>query len=65
MDRIKALFSGGSPAGAAHDHSGHDHSHEEPVKAPTPEEMAAAARAEPPTTTVEGLSEDEPRDEVH
>lgn len=45
----------------------------EAIVEPTPEEVAAATRAEPPTTTVEGLSEDEPRsdpssehrDEVH
>ena len=76
MDRIKALFSGGSDE-HSHDHDDdHDHDHgssylqsptdpSEPVLQPTPEEIAAAAHAEPPTTTVEGLSEDEPRDEVH
>jgi len=81
MDKIKAFFSG--DAGHDHDHAGHDHTHEEgsshlqsptapdePVLTPTPEEIAAAAQAAPPTTTVEGLSEDEPRrdeprDEVH
>jgi hypothetical protein len=67
MDRIKALFSGGS---AEHDHAhddGHEHAHDynHPHTEPTPEEIAAAAQAEPPTTTVEGLSEDEPKDEVH
>ena len=82
MDKIKAFFSGGSTGEAGHDHSRADADHEHgstylqsptdpdaPVLAPTPEEIAAAARAEPPTTTVEGLSEDEPRteprDEVH
>jgi hypothetical protein len=70
MDKIKSLFSGGS--------SDHDHEDEHgssylqspsdpdaPVLEPTPEEVAAARQAEPPTRTVEGLSEDEPRDEVH
>ncbi len=67
MDRIKSLFSGGS---GDHDHD-HDHDHapasaeEAPHVEPTPEEIAAAAQAEPPTTTIEGLSEDEPKDEVH
>ena len=74
MDKIKAFFSGGS---AEHDHD-HDHDHDHgssylqspsdpdaPVLEPTPEEVAAAMQAEPPTKTVEGLSEDEPRDEVH
>lgn len=61
----------------AHDHAGHDHTPDEgsshlqspmnpaePVPEPTPEEIAAASQAEPPTTTVVGLSEDDP-DEVH
>lgn len=61
-------------AGHTHDEHGSDeHGHEgsgssylqspsnpdEPVLTPTPEETAAAARAEPPTTTVDSLSEDE------
>jgi hypothetical protein len=75
MDKIKAFFSGGS---AEHDHDHADHDHEQgstylqtpsdpdqPVAAPTPEEIAAAAQAEPPTTTVDGLSDEEHRDEVH
>jgi hypothetical protein len=72
MDKIKAFFSGGSDD---KDHA-HEHEHEylqspsdpdAPVLEPTPEEVAAAMSAEPPTTTVEGLSEEEssPRDEVH
>ena len=80
MEKIKAFFSGGSTE-HDHDHShDHDHGHDEqgssylqspsdpnaPVLEPTPEEVAAAMQAEPPTTTVEGLSEDDPpRDEVH
>ena len=73
MDKVKSFFSGGS-ADQAHDHDhaddhdhdhDHDHSGEEAHTEPTPEEIAAAAQAEPPLTTVEGLSEDEPRDEVH
>jgi hypothetical protein len=76
LDKIKAMFSGGSAAGD--EHAGHDHSHEEgssflqspthpdaPVLEPTPEEIAAAAQAEPPTTVVEGLSEDDPPNPVH
>ncbi|MBA2361317.1 MAG: hypothetical protein H0V79_10370 [Actinobacteria bacterium] len=78
LDKIKAFFSGDASADAHdHDHSGHDHSHEgssypqsptdpnEPVLTPTPEEIAAASQAEPPTTVVEGLSEDDHTDEVH
>ena len=53
-----------------HDH-GHDHDHDhsgaylqtptqpDHIAQPTPEEIAAAANAEPPTTTVAGLSEAE------
>ena len=64
---------------AGHDHSGDDHTgHEhdrgssylqsptdpdEPVLTPTPEEIAAASQAEPPTTIVEALSEDDRSDE--
>ena len=65
MDKVKAIFSGGS---AEHEHE-HDDDHDHPHTEPTPEEIAAAAQAEPPLTTVEGLSEDEPgsgpKDEVH
>jgi hypothetical protein len=39
MDKLKSIFSGGSPdaadAHAGHDHAGHDHSHE-PVAPPMP-----------------------------
>ena len=46
MDRIKSIFSGGSPdeadAHAGHDHAGDDHSHE-PVAPPVPP-------ADPPAT---------------
>lgn len=77
IDKIKSFFAGSSTDAHEHDHSGHDHSHEEGspylqsptapevVPEPTPAEVAAAAQAEPPTTVVEGLSEDEPKDEVH
>ena len=79
MDKIKAFFAGDTSTDAHdHDHSGHDHSHEEgssylqspadpdePVLTPTPAEIAAASQAEPPTTVVDGLSEDERTDEVH
>ncbi len=58
-----------------HDHADHDHDQgssylqsptdpSEPVLTPTPEEIAAARQAEPPTTTVDALSEDERSDEV-
>ena len=75
LDKIKAFFSG--DASHDHDHAGHAHTPDEgsshlqspmnpaePVPEPTPEEIAAASQAEPPTTTVVGLSEDDP-DEVH
>lgn len=75
LDRIKAFFSGGSSD--AHDHD-HDHGSsylqspsdpDAPVLEPTPEEIEAARQAEPPTTTVDSLSDEEhgtePRDEVH
>ena len=61
---------------AGHDHADHDHDHDrgssylqsptdpdEPVLTPTPEEIAAASQAEPPTTIVEALSEDDRSDE--
>ncbi len=59
---------------AGHDHSDHDHDRgssylqsptdpDEPVLTPTPEEIAAASQAEPPTTIVEALSEDDRSDE--
>ena len=66
MDKIKSFFSGGSDHDPAHD-DGHEHAHDHdhPHAEPTPEEIAAAAQAEPPTTTIEGLSEDEPgKDDV-
>ncbi len=65
---------------AGHDHSGHDHADhdhdrgssylqsptdpDEPVLTPTPEEIAAASQAEPPTTIVDALSEDDRSDEI-
>ncbi len=65
--------------GHDHDHTGHDHADhdhdrgssylqsptdpDEPVLTPTPEEIAAASQAEPPTTIVEALSEDDRSDE--
>lgn len=48
LDKLKSLFSGGSSAGApAHDHAGHDHTHEpappaEPSYTSTPEPAAPA-----------------------
>ncbi len=59
---------------AGHDHADHDHDRgssylqsptdpDEPVLTPTPEEIAAASQAEPPTTIVEALSEDDRSDE--
>ena len=62
-------------AGHDHEHAGHDHDQgssylqsptdpSEPVLTPTPEEIAAARQAEPPTTTVDALSEDERSDEA-
>ena len=59
---------------ADHDHADHDHDRgssylqsptdpDEPVLTPTPEEIAAASQAEPPTTIVEALSEDDRSDE--
>ena len=85
MDKIKAFFSGAAAGETDRGHThaaGETHDDElggtylqtptdpdVPLHEPTPEEFAAAAQAEPPTTTVEGLSEDEPRteprDEVH
>lgn len=72
MDRIKSFFSGSSAVDEREHGSPYlqTPSHpDEPVLEPTPEEIAAAARAEPPTTTVDALSEEEPRqeprDEVH
>ncbi len=63
---------------AGHDHAGHDHANhdrgssylqsptdpDEPVLTPTPEEIAAARQAEPPTTIVDALSEDDRSDEI-
>ena len=71
LDKLKAFFSGSS---GTHDHEhphdhDHDHDHDgaylqtptqpDHVAQPTPEEIAAAAQAEPPTTTVAGLGEAE------
>ena len=78
VDKVKALFSGdASRHDHSHPHD-HDHDHEhnhdhsgaylqtptqpDHVAQPTPEEIAAAAQAEPPTTTVAGLGDGEERD---
>lgn len=45
MDKIKSMFSGGSSADA-HDHSGHDHSHE-PAAAMPPADPAGMSSSEP------------------
>lgn len=68
LDKLKAVFSG-SPG--THDHE-HPHDHDgaylktptqpDHVAEPTPEEIAAAAQAEPPTTTVAGLGDGEEQD---
>ena len=74
LDKLKAVFSGG-PSPHDHEHP-HDHDHDDDhagaylqtptqpdhIAQPTPEEVAAAAQAEPPTTTVAGLAEGEPHD---
>ena len=70
LDKLKTLFSG------APDHEQpHDDDHDDAgaylqtptqpdhIAQPTPEEIAAAAQAEPPTTTVTGLAEGEEHDE--
>lgn len=75
LDKIKAFFAGDTTAAShGHDHADHDHDRgssylqsptdpDEPVLTPTPEEIAAASQAEPPTTIVEALSEDDRSDE--
>ena len=74
MDRIKALFSGGSTSTPTiamttitimgRELPGVDEQTVEPVLQPTPEEIAAAAHAGA-AATVEGVSEDDRPDEVH
>ena len=72
LDKLKAIFSG-SPAPHDHEHP-HEHDNDnsgaylqtptqpDHVAQPTPEEIAAAAQAEAPTTIVAGLGAGEEHD---
>jgi hypothetical protein len=68
LDKLKSLVSGDpAPHEQAQEHEGSFlQSPTKPavVVQPSPEEIAAAERAEPPTTTVAGLADDEPRSDT-
>ena len=76
LDKLKAVFSGDPGTHDNEDPHEHDHDHNhdqsgaylqtptqpDHVAQPTLEEIAAAAQAEPPTTTVAGLGDGEEQD---